>query len=84
MAGMLAADRPVALGRSGIPAFVLRGEKDTFATAAASASLAAMLGTARQSTYVNTGHALHWERPAEFAKDVLAFLAESGLKAQAR
>ena len=84
MSGMMAADRPVALGRSGIPAFVLRGEKDTFATAAASASLAAMLGTARQSTYANTGHALHWERPAEFAKDVLAFLAESGLKAQAR
>jgi pimeloyl-ACP methyl ester carboxylesterase len=84
MAGMLATDRPVALGRSGIPALVMRGDRDTFATAAGMDALVEMLGAARHRTYANTGHALHWERPAAFAKDVLAFLGESGLKAQAR
>ena len=84
MAGMMALDRPVALGRSGIPALVLRGDEDSFATVAETDALTAMLGTARQRTYVDTGHALHWEQPAEFAKDVLAFLAESRMEAQAR
>ena len=84
MAGMMAMDRPVALGRSGIPALVLRGHKDSFATVAETDALTAMLGTARQRTYLNTGHALHWEQPAAFAKDVLAFLGESRMKAQAR
>ena len=84
MAGMMATDRLVALGRTGIPALVLRGDKDMFGTAAEMDALVAMLGAARHRTYANTGHALHWEQPAAFANDVLAFLGESGLKAQAR
>jgi len=84
MAGMMATERLVALGRTGIPALVLRGDKDMFGTAAEMDALVAMLGAARHRTYANTGHALHWEQPAAFANDVLAFLGESGLKAQAR
>lgn len=81
MAGMMAADPAVALGRSGIPALVLRGDKDTLIDAAAQDSLVAMLGTATGKTYLETGHALHWERPEEFARDLVAFLDAGGERA---
>ncbi len=68
------AEPAVSDGRSGIPVFLLRGEKDMYATAAENDSLAAMVAAKRQKTYPNTGHALHWEQPDAFAKDVLAFV----------
>lgn len=74
LAGMIAAEPAVSLGRSGIPVFLLRGEKDMYATAAENDSLAAMVAAKRQKSYPNTGHALHWEQPDAFAKDVLAFV----------
>ena len=74
MVGMKATDRAVSLGRSGIPALVLRGEKDTYISAAETDSLAAMLVSASRKRYPNTGHAVHWERPAEVAGDVLGFI----------
>ena len=78
--GMKATDPAVALGRSGIPTLVVRGEKDTYITREETEALVAMVGAARQQTYTNTGHALHWEQPAAFAKDVLAFVGEAGQK----
>ena len=74
MAGMIATPPAESLGRSGIPVLVLRGEKDTFATAAETDSLATMASAKRTKTYANTGHAPHWEQPNVFAKDVLGFL----------
>lgn len=73
MAGMIATPPAASLGRSGIPVLVLRGEKDTFATAAETDTLAAMVSAKRKKIYANTGHAPHWEQPNAFAKDVLAF-----------
>jgi pimeloyl-ACP methyl ester carboxylesterase len=77
LAGMLDADRAVAIGRSGIPALVLRGEKDAYITPAETDSLSAMVRASRRRTYADVGHSPHWEQPAEFAKDVRAFLAET-------
>ena len=77
MIGMKTTDRAVALGRSGIPALVVRGEKDTYLTREETDALAAMVGATRRKEYANTGHALHWEQPAAFAKDVLAFLGHT-------
>jgi pimeloyl-ACP methyl ester carboxylesterase len=74
MAGMKATDPAVALGRSGIPALVVRGDKDTYISPAETKALVAMVDAKRNRSYSNTGHALHWEEPAAFAKDVLAFL----------
>jgi non-heme chloroperoxidase len=76
-AGMVATDAAVSLGRSGIPTLVVRGEKDAYATAAETDSLAKMVAARRQKTYPNTGHAVHWERPAEFVSDVVAFRKET-------
>jgi pimeloyl-ACP methyl ester carboxylesterase len=73
--GMKATNRPVALGGSGIPVLVLRGAKDAYASAAENDSLVAMVRASAHKTYPNTGHALHWEQPEVFAKDVLAFRA---------
>jgi pimeloyl-ACP methyl ester carboxylesterase len=74
MAGMIATGPAVSLGRSGIPALVLRGENDAFVSAAETDALAAIVSAKRKKTYPNTGHALHWEQPNAFAKDVLAFI----------
>lgn len=74
LAGMIATPPAESLGRSGIPVLVLRGEKDTFATAAETDALAAMVSAKRTTIYAKTGHAPHWEQPNAFAKDVLAFV----------
>jgi len=76
--GLKATDPAVALGRAGIPTLVVSGEKDTYITREETEALVAMVGAARQRTYANTGHAVHWEQPAAFAKDVLAFVGETG------
>jgi len=72
LAGMIAAEPAVALGRSGIPVLVLHGEKDAYVSSEASDALATMV-SARKKTYSNTGHALHWEQPEAFARDVIDF-----------
>ena len=51
-----------------------RGDKDAFASAAETDSLAVTVSAERTKIYTNTGHAVHWERPNAFAKDVLAFI----------
>jgi len=75
--GMRATDAAVSIGRSGIPTLVLRGEKDAYVTAAEADALSTMVAAKRQKTYANTGHAVHWERPAEFSSDVVAFRKET-------
>jgi pimeloyl-ACP methyl ester carboxylesterase len=76
LAGMIATDRAVALGRSGIPTLVLRGEKDSYITAQETVALSTMVAATRTKTYANTGHSPNWEQPAAFANDVLAFVAK--------
>jgi non-heme chloroperoxidase len=72
--GMSATEAAVALGRLRIPTLVLAGEKDTFAVPALQPPLVAMLKSAKLKIYQETGHAVHWERPAEFARDVDLFM----------
>ena len=75
--GMRATEAAVSLGHSGIPTLVVRGEKDAYVTAAEADALSKMVAAKRQKTYATTGHAVHWERPAEFANDVVAFRKET-------
>jgi pimeloyl-ACP methyl ester carboxylesterase len=74
--GMEAVRPAVALRKSRIPTLVLRGQHDSFVTAATTNSLVAMLKTTLWKEYPNTGHALHWEQPATFSRDVLDFVAQ--------
>lgn len=72
--GMLATGPALALQQLRIPTLVLRGENDVYATEAASDLLVEMIGTARLKVYRETGHAVHWERPSEFVRDVVEFI----------
>ena len=76
VAGLMAVDAPpAALGTARIPALVVWGDKDAYALEPEQHALVALIRTAKLRTYVNTGHAPHWERPSLFARDVLAFVA---------
>ena len=72
-AGMKATEPAVALGKSGIPILVLHGEKDVYVTPAVTDDLATMVNAKQRKDYANTGHAIHWERPADVARDILSF-----------
>lgn len=72
--GMSATDAAVGLGRLNIPTLVLAGDKDSFALPELQPPLVAMLKSAKLKIYQETGHAVHWERPAGFARDVDLFM----------
>jgi len=57
-----------------IPTLVLWGEKDSIFTRAAEDELIRELPHAQFSAYPETGHALHWERPERFSRELLAFI----------
>jgi pimeloyl-ACP methyl ester carboxylesterase len=75
-AGLLAADYTGALGQIRAPALILWGERDTVFPRATQDALLAGLPHPRLKVYPETGHAPHWERPAEVVQDVYAFLQE--------
>jgi non-heme chloroperoxidase len=77
MAGLLDADHPTPLGDSGIPTLILWGERDAFFPRAEQDSLAAVLGAAPLKVYPETGHTPHWERPAEFVRDLEEFITRT-------
>ncbi|MGH7629109.1 MAG: alpha/beta fold hydrolase, partial [Gemmatimonadales bacterium] len=74
IAGMLAADSPVGLGPSRIPTLILWGDRDTVFPRGEQDALVKMIGTAELAVYPETGHALHWERPERFVRDLHAFM----------
>ncbi|HEX2190153.1 MAG TPA: alpha/beta fold hydrolase [Longimicrobiaceae bacterium] len=77
MAGMLATEPPTGLRGRGIPILMLWGDHDTVFSRAEQDALLEMLPGAALRVYADTGHALHWERPAEFARDLLEFIGGS-------
>jgi pimeloyl-ACP methyl ester carboxylesterase len=70
----LAADFTGQVRRIGAPTLALWGDADTIFSAEARQALASGLPDAIVKVYPDTGHAPHWERPAEFVQDVLSFL----------
>lgn len=65
-----------------VPTLVLWGDKDNFFKKADEDLLVKTLPHATFNVYPDTGHALHWEQPEKFAKDLLAFIASTGSPAQ--
>jgi len=72
--GMVAAGPARELGTAKIPTLLLWGEKDAVFPREAQDSLLAMIPGAELEVYLETGHAVHWERPEEFVSDLMAFL----------
>ncbi|HEU5086813.1 MAG TPA: alpha/beta hydrolase, partial [Roseiflexaceae bacterium] len=73
MAGMLAVDYSDQLSSIRVPTLIVWGDQDTIFDRAHQDALLAGLPDASLKTYPATGHALHWERPAQFARDLAAF-----------
>lgn len=57
-----------------VPTLVLSGGQDAFSDSANQHALVSSIPGARRIEYEAAGHALHWEAPADFAADVLAFV----------
>ncbi|HSJ05359.1 MAG TPA: alpha/beta hydrolase [Longimicrobiales bacterium] len=75
LAGLLAVDYTDRLQDLRMPALLLRGDHDETFPQAAQKTLAARLPNATSRIYPDTGHALHWERPADFIRDLEKFLS---------
>jgi len=73
----LASSEPVDnLTKIHVPTLVFWGEKDEIFTREDEDLLVSKIPHAKLKAYPETGHALHWERPAEFTHDLLQFLEE--------
>jgi len=62
------------LAKVTVPTLVARGNRDTYASGAAQDALVRTIPGAQPLTYAGAGHGFHWEDPAQFAKDLVAFL----------
>ena len=67
-------DTPAALERIQAPTLILWGEQDLIWSRREQEALAARIPNAELVTYSLTGHALHWEQPEKFARDLEAFV----------
>lgn len=71
-------DAPTATARPDaprIPTLVLWGDRDAIFPRSEQDALLRAYQPSTLTVYAGTGHALHWEEPERFARDVLAFLA---------
>ena len=74
--GLLDEDHVAELANIECPTLIMWGEQDAIFTNDEQQALLAAIPTATLTTYPDTGHAPHWERPEAFTADLLAFIAE--------
>ena len=74
MAEMLAPEADVQLKKIKTPTLILWGDKETIFPRSEQDLLISELRNAVLKVYPETGHALHWERPERFAKDLQEFI----------
>ena len=84
-AGLIEHDRSFAASGSMVPALIVWGDKDAFATRNDLTVLWTGLKNSVLSVYVGTGHAVHWEMPVRFSADLSMWLrrVESGMAQRA-
>lgn len=75
MDGMLEAEPATGLAEAGIPTLVLWGDRDAYCPRSEQEALLRLIPTAALTVYPETGHASHWERPEEVARDLAGFVA---------
>ena len=71
--GFLEVDHVEGLAQLAAPALLIWGEQDAFIPRAVQDELLGTLPDARLEVYEGVGHAVHWERPERFAREVAAF-----------
>lgn len=72
--GLLAWRAPRPLGEIACPVLIAWGDRDEIFLRPEQDALLAAIPQARLSVYENIGHAPHWERPARFIAEMMAFL----------
>jgi Predicted hydrolases or acyltransferases (alpha/beta hydrolase superfamily) len=75
--GLLEEDNSALLARISAPTLILWGDEDTIFSRAEQHALVSLLPNSVLKIYPDTGHALHWERPQEFVKDLKEFISAS-------
>jgi pimeloyl-ACP methyl ester carboxylesterase len=60
-----------------IPTLIVWGDKDLFCPKKDQEALAATFKGSVWLTYEGTGHAIHWEDPVRFAKDLIDFIYQT-------
>ena len=69
---------PIAnLGKIQVPTLLFWGEKDSIFFNADQQVLLKNIAHSTLRAYPETGHALHWERPQEFTRDLLSFIEKN-------
>ncbi|HEU4871980.1 MAG TPA: alpha/beta fold hydrolase [Pyrinomonadaceae bacterium] len=74
MAEMLAPEANVELKKIKTPTLILWGDKESVFPRSEQDLLVSALRNSVLKVYPDTGHALHWERPERFAKDLQDFI----------
>lgn len=74
-AGFIGDDFSDRLRTIDVPTLVVWGERDAFCAAAEQQALLGLVKTARLVEYAGAGHAMHWEEPGRFARDLGRFVA---------
>ena len=74
MAEMLAPEADVQLKKIKTPTLILWGDKESIFPRSEQDLLVSELRNSVLKIYPDTGHALHWERPERFAKDLQEFI----------
>ncbi|MBL8384122.1 MAG: alpha/beta hydrolase [Burkholderiales bacterium] len=69
-AGFIGDDFSLRLRAIDVPALIVWGRQDAFCTAADQQAMLGLIRTASLVTYADAGHAMHWEEPRRFARDL--------------
>jgi pimeloyl-ACP methyl ester carboxylesterase len=71
------------LAALGAPTLIAWGDRDTFTSLADQEWLQQVIPHSRRLVYAGAGHAFHWEDPDRFAADLVEFVYERRVAANA-
>ena len=73
-AGFIGDDFSARLREIEVPTLIVWGRHDAFCSAADQQAMLGLIRTARLVEYADAGHAMHWEEPQRFARDLSHFV----------
>ena len=74
---VLTPDHAAQLGEIDVPTLILWGKQDAMFSREEVERLARMIPDATLKVYPESGHAVHWERPEQFVRDLEAFMKDT-------
>jgi len=73
-AGFIGHDFSLRLREIDVPTLIVWGRHDAFCSAADQQAMLRSIGSAQLVEYADAGHAMHWEEPRRFARDLSRFV----------